>query len=413
MFVSRLDRPWVDTPFLLQGVDIKSREDIEALRECCNYVYVDVDKGLTPDKMYQLHSEFPDNDRREKGDRRDRKSAGTGRSAVGRARPEKTSYTITADFESELETAKEIYISLRDTLQQVQSELKQGKNLEIAPVRKVIAVMTESVIRNPAAMMWVISFRKLNDNSYTRPLGNCVWCTTFGRHLGLEKTKIETLALGGLLLDIGKTRQAEELLLKSGPLSVQEKQQMNMHVYLGVKILEESKKACPEVDIPVEVMNMVATHHERADGSGYPQGLKNDAIPLFGRIASIVDSYDAMTSESLHVHGEPMTPHAAINELYELRGKKYEAGLIEQFIQAVGLYPTGSLVELNTGEVGAVVAVNGLRRLRPSMVMLLDRGKQALLRYAPMDLSQASMDVSVSRGLAFGAFGINMDELFQ
>ncbi len=157
---------------------------------------------------------------------------------------------------------------------------------------------------------------------------------------------------------------------------------------------------------------MVATHHERADGSGYPQGLANDEITLYGRIAGIVDSYDAMTNKCPYLQGEPMTPHAAINELYELRDKKYQSELIEQFIQAVGLYPTGSLVELSTGEVAAVVAINGLRRLRPSIILLLDKNKKPLPEFVSMDLSRTNKDISVSRVLTSGAYGIVMSELF-
>ena len=421
MFVSRLDCSWVETPFLLQGFEIESREDIEALREHCNYVYVDVEKGLTPDPCYQMRDEAPENDNKASPGSDDQEKQGTrhAKSDVMRlagndsAHSEDIKYKITAEFESELEKAKQIYIDLKDELQQVMSDLRQGKGLNLGSLKPVVTVMTESIIRNPAAMMWVISLRKINDNSYTRPLGNSVWCTTFGRHLDLEQASIEALALGGLLLDIGKVRQAEGLLHKSGMLNAHEKHQMEMHVYLGVKILEDSMKASLGEAIPIDVVNMVATHHERADGSGYPQGLMNEKIPLFGRIASIVDSYDAMTSQSMRVNGEPMTPHEAITELYELRKDKYQPELIVEFIRAVGLYPTGSLVELNTGEVGAVVAVNGPGRLRPSMVLLLDKGKEVLSRYASMDLSQMSRDISVARGLAFGAFGIDMDKLFQ
>jgi hypothetical protein len=119
-----------------------------------------------------------------------------------------------------------------------------------------------------------------------------------------------------------------------------------------------------------------------------------------------------MTSQCPYIKGRPMAPHEAITELYELRGEKYQAELIEQFIQAVGLYPTGSLVELNTGEVGAVVEVNGLRRLRPSIILLLDKDKEPLPEFVKMDLSQMSEEVTVAHGLKSGTYGIDMNQLF-
>lgn len=157
---------------------------------------------------------------------------------------------------------------------------------------------------------------------------------------------------------------------------------------------------------------MIATHHERADGSGYPQGLTNAEIPIFGRIAGIVDSFDAMTSKRPYVTSGPMPPHEAIAELYELRGKTFQGELVEQFIQTVGLYPTGSLVELNTGAVGAVIAVNGLRRLRPSIMLLLDENKEPLQEFKYVDLSLTEEKLSVATGLPPGTYGIDMKEIF-
>ncbi len=164
--------------------------------------------------------------------------------------------------------------------------------------------------------------------------------------------------------------------------------------------------------LPLGVMQMIATHHERFDGSGYPQGLDNHKIPLFGRIAGIVDSFDAMTSRRPYVSDGPLSPHDAVNELYEIRGTKFQSELVEQFIQTVGVYPTGSLVELNTGEVGAVVATNGLRRLRPSVMLLLDENKQPISPFRYVNLFKLGDEVAVLHGLPSGAFGINMDELF-
>jgi HD-GYP domain-containing protein (c-di-GMP phosphodiesterase class II) len=412
MFVSRLDRPWIKSPFLLEGLAIKSDDDIEQLRKLCSYVYVDVEKGEAPDPRYWVLREGPRQYSQSQAGQRHAASVTTLPERDYSSRPEKINYQITTTLKSELESAKDIYQDIDKELKQILSDLKQGDGLDVKALRKGIAVMTKSIARNPAAMMWVISLRSVDDYSYSRSLGTSVWCATLGRHLGLEMSALEALALGGLLLDIGKTRQPEELLHKSGPLDQEERQQMEKHVDLGVKILADSQETPAGEAIPPEVLQMIAAHHERADGSGYPQGLQNDAISLFGRIAGVVDSFDAMTSKSPYGRREPMTPHEAVTELYELRDKKYQAELVEQFIQAVGLYPTGSLVELNTGEVGAVVAVNGLRRLRPEIVLLLDKNKEPLSEFIAMDLSQMDRKISVSRGLKSGAYGIDMNELF-
>ena len=157
---------------------------------------------------------------------------------------------------------------------------------------------------------------------------------------------------------------------------------------------------------------MVATHHERADGSGYPEGLKNGEIPIFGRIAGIVDNYDAMTAKRPYTD-IVLTPHDAIVELYNSRGVLFQPELIEQFIQTVGLYPAGSLIEFETGEVGVVIAVNEMKRLHPTVMLILGRDKRPLAQFTTIDLAlRPEKELRVAKALPRGAYGIKMEELF-
>lgn len=407
MFVSRLDRPWIKTSFALEGMLITSSADISRLKKYCNYVYVDVEQGAAPHPKFWVLKEKGKDD---PGlfDRPLKKDNGTDQFT----RLRKKTYEEKTTFSVESETSRRVHEKLGSNFQSILSDLRQGRDLDLHAVEAGITDMVESIIRNPSAMSWVAHIRQLDEYTYSRALGTSVWCATFGRHLGLEKSTIESLALGGLLLDLGKSRLPSELLSLSGELSSEEKEQMEKHVDYGVQILANTSKESNSRKLPISVLQMIATHHERADASGYPQGLDNDDIPLFGRIAGVVDSFDAMTCDRPYISGGPMPPHDAINELYELRGSKFQSELVEQFIQTVGLYPTGSLVELNTGEVGAVIAVNGLRRLRPSITLLLDENKEPLSPFRHIDLSKISGDISVAHGLPTGAFGIDMGELF-
>ena len=399
MFVSRLDKPWRETPFLLEGMKIQGVEEIEQLRKHCTYVFVDVDLGHTPDPRYSI---MPPKAPKQKTEVSNTTSTEAEKREFSKLR--KRSYETTKELKEELKTATKTYDEVRITVQQVMQAIKTGHTLDFKSMQKGISAMVGSIERNPSAFALVIQLRKTDDHSYNRALGTSVWCATFGRHLGLESRDIDILALGGMLLDIGKIKLPPELNTKTQHLTQEEYKLVKTHVDHGVRIVTKIKH------LRHEVVRMVATHHERADGSGYPVGLDNTKIPLFGRIAGIVDTYDAMTN--LHsFRGKALTPHEAIGKLYQCRGKTFQAELVEQFIQTVGLFPTGSLVELNTGEVGVVVAINGLKRLRPTVMTVLDQNKVPYEDFNTIDLTKVE-GIGVKHELPPGAFGINMSDLF-
>ena len=166
--------------------------------------------------------------------------------------------------------------------------------------------------------------------------------------------------------------------------------------------------------MPQAVIDMIASHHERFNGSGYPQAIKGTQIPLYARIAAIADCYDAITSQ--RVYAKPITHALAIKQMYEWRGYDFQPELIEAFIQAVGVYPTGTLVELTSGEVGIVIKENPGKRLRPQVLVILDPDKQQRVKFIEMDLAAAteagSQNVEIAKTLEPGAFGLDPETLY-
>ena len=156
--------------------------------------------------------------------------------------------------------------------------------------------------------------------------------------------------------------------------------QLDKEVFWSVKKhVEGSLRIAGEAGIDDhDVMEMIATHHERFDGSGYPNGLLRTRIPLFGRMAAVIDSFDAMTSH--RAYQKAMSRHEALQHLYRGHDQLYQRDIVEQLLQCLGIYPTGTLVELSSGEVGIVMAQNQARRLRPRVMLLLDREKAKFAR---------------------------------
>jgi HD-GYP domain-containing protein (c-di-GMP phosphodiesterase class II) len=185
---------------------------------------------------------------------------------------------------------------------------------------------------------------------------------------------------------------------------------LRSHVQLGVDLLRASDS------IDQRVLDMVATHHERFDGSGYPKGLQGNQIPVFGRIAGIVDSYVAMSSN--RPYAEAMSSYDAMREFKSLADKSFQAELIEQFIQAIGIFPAGTLVELSTNEIAVVLKEHRTSRLLPEVAIILDANRKKLDDFRIVDLADqpeeklATSGLWIKRGLNPGEFDINLEDYF-
>ncbi len=450
MYVSRLDIPWIETSFLLEGLKINSDADINKFRDFCQYVYVDTERGSHPHPNFVIsddkidkskprsnklstkkrggpekkhnvnpvsrkHINIPSDNPVKKqsdfdGNRMNLSKCNGYEEAISSRR--KRIYKNRKSFLVELKTATAVHQKLSDDFKFLMSDITSSKSINLSKLADGITDLTNSIIRNPSAMTWVAHIKRLDEYSYSRALGAAVWCATFGRHLGLEKSAIETLSLGGLLLDIGKSKLPESFLNLTRELSPAEFNVMCRHVKFGDQILTEATRGLFKDQEFNDIKHMILDHHERADGSGYPNAIKNEKISFFGRMAGIVDSFNAMTSDRPFMHSKTMSPNRAVNDLYELRGTKFQSELVEQFIQTVGTYPTGSMVELNTGEVGIVVSVNSSRRLRPTIMLILDKDKKQLDVFSELDLDTVGGETVIIHGLASGAYEIDMAELF-
>jgi HD-GYP domain-containing protein (c-di-GMP phosphodiesterase class II) len=321
----------------------------------------------------------------------------------------KVKYADKTPSEEELPQARKALEDASSQISSIMEQVKAGKNLDIKAVRGVVEPMLESIIRNSEAMMWLKQLRKKDAYTYSHSVGNCALAIAFGRHMGLQKTDIRTLSTGLLLMDIGKVRIPEEILNKTKTLSDEEFREIKNHGMYSVEILSETQ------GINQDIINIAMTHHERFDGSGYPNGLVGVATPVFGRIAAIIDCYDAMTSK--RPYAEPISPHTALQEIYNWRNRYFQPELVEQFLQCLGVFPTGTLIEMSTGEVGVVLAQNKTRRLMPKVMMLMGSDKKFYDEYKIIDLMKTSRNetgepTSVLRGLDPGVYGIDPSEFY-
>ncbi|WP_111656825.1 HD-GYP domain-containing protein [Isoalcanivorax indicus] len=365
MYVSELDRPWIETPFPLQGFHIRNDDDIRQLQAWCQHVYIDRELSTGPLEPVAA----PVSRHRVRG-------------AIGKFTPVR--YTATQTLKQEVVSATLYHREVTRAVVHLLNDLRAEKGLNLRVARKAAAVMVHSILRNPDAMVWLARLRDRDSYGYAHSIRASILATVFGRHIGLPKDVLENLATGVLLMDIGKTRLPRSMLTSPEPLSPEQWALMREHVQYGVDLLQHSS------GVNDQMLAVVQYHHERHDGSGYPFALSGGEIPLLARIAGIVDTYDAVTSERPWAPARTATE--AVSVLYELRDTGFQSTLVEQFIQAIGVYPTGTPVELSTGEVGVVVAQNPSRRLRPQVMVVRDRAGQALERPRILDLMNVQQD---------------------
>ncbi|MHB8415569.1 MAG: HD-GYP domain-containing protein [Acidiferrobacteraceae bacterium] len=397
MYVSALDRPWTTTPFLFQGFEIDSEEQIERLKQLCQHVFIDLARERVPGTSKTGGGARPDIVQPPSVDHMGllRRSA--------RLRGISYRKDITR-VEQEIGEARVLNAHGRDLVKTIMDDVRLGHSLDSAGARTVVAGMVQSVVRNPDALVWFTHLKKSDEYTAVHSLRVCILALTFGRHLGLTPAELNVLGMGALLHDIGKLKVPMEVLNKPGRLTVPEYEIMKSHVSHGVKILEATS------NVPAAAIDVARNHHERYSGVGYINGVQGDRIGLFGLIGAIVDAYDAITSDRVYKKG--VAPYEALKELYEGRGSDFHGGLVEQFIQCMGVYPIGSVVEMNDGAIGVVVTVNRERRLRPRIAIILDANKRPYPRATVVDLFETEANDKppyreVRRVLPSGACGID------
>ena len=376
MYVAELDRPWLDTPFAMQGFYVGDEVDIQYIARYCSYVYVDPRAKTV---------------------------------AAGHSRKQ-LSVREQVEFKDEFQRAQVDFESASETMSRVFQQLGANGQVDVVAVQEVITPLIDSVFRNREALAVLVRLKDKADYFYSHSLSTAVWAAVLGRHLGLDKRSLIDIATGAAVMDVGMTTLGDELLSAPNPLTAEQVKQVRRHVVASLKILKRSG------DMPNPVLNIVACHHERLDGSGYPRGLAGNDIPVFARIVGLADTYDAMIST--RPYSRARSSFEAMQELQDLKDQLFQGSLVEHFVQTVGLFPTGSIVELNTGDVGVVVQQNPTRRLRPKVVLILRADKAPRNDLAVIDLAKyqngkaGEPTVWITAELETGAHGIQPDDYF-
>jgi HD-GYP domain-containing protein (c-di-GMP phosphodiesterase class II) len=260
---------------------------------------------------------------------------------------------------------------------------RKSEKVELQPIKQIVDQLIANFDRCPNALLWALAANKRMRYLNRRSVGCAVLALSLGSFLGFNRKALHDLVLGALLLDIGKITVPVTILAKVGELTEQEQQFVRRHVDEGIRILETMQ------GLSADTLEMVRSHHERIDGSGYPAGLKGNEISLSAQVAGIVDSFDALSLSRYYSDG--ISGHDALGELNEERGQKFDPDLVDKFVCAIGVFPTGTWIEFDNGCMGVVCLQNPSDPMYPHVALISDSNQQPFLAVRWLTLSKQSV----------------------
>ena len=421
MFVSDIDRPWIDTPFLMQGFLIEDESQIATLQHFCQTVTIDRSRSLGD--AYAARSNSNDLPRnagklpafRQASDAQPNDFADICRHLHVETYTRRYRYSpeVTADQQSRLEPellySAPLVDDVKKTLKDIRDALVQSRSVSLKEIGSQVVELARAVERNADAMIWLARLRSADQYSYDHALDVSVHLMVFARFLGLPAKDVERAGLAGMMQDIGKIDIPADILAKPGDLTEDEYELVKSHVASSLEML------LGQEGFATNVLEIVASHHERSDGSGYPRRLKGERIGFLGELAGLVDSYCAMTR--VRPYGPAISSQKALETLIRMRGGKFRESVVDQFIQCIGLYPIASLVELNSGEVGVVIQQNQVRRLKPRLLIILAADKSIERYPVTLDLMMDPLSADgtpyrIVQALPTNAYGIDPSEFY-
>jgi hypothetical protein len=378
MFVSDMDCNWSDTPFPLGGFHLKRPEDIQMLAKFCKTVHIDTTRGAAPARLRQDNL--------------------TILSSARKASPQAAGFKINRDaypasstIKKELDSSSEHYQALLTLFAALGQSVRQGEPIDLASLDKPVNALIESATVNTQTLIWILN----TDPSPVAATDYCVraaiWATLCACHIGLPRSEIQALFVGTLLCDVGMHLLPERLINKRGKFRKKEFLAYKKHINFSVDLLS----ALPDID--EKILRVVRCHHERNDGLGFPKGLRGEQIPALARLAHLGFSFERLLRSLSHTTN--VSPARAIARLYKQRDLKFPEQLIVEFIHLMGMFPIGTLVELNSGEIAIVLEQHANEKLNPKVAILTGTDQVKLAKPTVLQLGEGSSGASVLSSL--------------
>ena len=359
MYIHDLNCGWLDHPFVSNAFYVRDRATCDKIVNLgIRELYIDTLTGADVFTARPQAEVNADLERRLQ--------------EIARKQPDKA---VVVELRDEAARARRLHGEASKLARLVLDDVRLGQPIRIERIDPLVDNMVDSLFRHQDALLPMARLKDLDDYNFEHSVGVAALLIAFGRAMKLPRDDIRQLAIGGLLHDIGKGQVPEAILNKPSRLTDDEYARMQSHVNESLRLID----GVPGVG-PI-ARQVVAEHHERIDGSGYPNRLQGKEISLYGQMAAIVDVYDAITSDKVYNRGMP--PTQAMKKLLEWSKHHFDPQLVQTFIRAVGIYPTGALVRLESNRMGVVVEQNEGKLLEPVVRVFYHAGQQ---HYVPPEI---------------------------
>lgn len=361
MFIDKLEGSWISSPFWKSAFKLSDKNDLNSiLSSGIKHVWIDTEKGL--DVEVPKTEEKP----------------------VAKTEAKKPVAEKPVSLKEEMEAARRIQTQATAKITSMFQDVRMGKAINAQDALPVANEIYLSVIRNPGALISLTRLKTADDYTYMHSVAVCGLMIALGRQMGLEESLVKSLGMAGLLHDVGKMAIPDEILNKPGRLTDDEFGVIKSHPVQGWEMLKDSE----EVD---EItLDVCLHHHEKMDGSGYPEKLSADSISLYAKMGAVCDVYDAITSNRSYKEG--WAPADSIRKMASWKGGHFDVVIFDHFVRTIGIYPTGTLVKLSNGRL-AVVLDQGVNLLKPTVKVVYSTSVNAFIEPSMVDLAKSDLAI--------------------